>query len=166
MAKVSGIAMWASVNTPNTRFEPMYCIDLIVSEADAKKLKAEGVKVKRNDDGEPVVKFRRKLYRKGSSEENQKPKCVDAKLNPYTGLIGNGSKVVVQYNVYDWTNSFGSGKGVDLQGVQILELVEFVGRDGSEFEATDEGFTVVPPTKHVAKANDVDFDDDLPFGDD
>lgn len=32
MALVSGTAYWASITTPNTRFDPVYSIDLVVDE--------------------------------------------------------------------------------------------------------------------------------------
>lgn len=118
---IQGKAMQAAVNTPNTRFDPMYCIDLIVSEEVAAKAKKEGLKPKKKDDGW-TLKFKRKLFRKDGSQ-NEKPDVVDSKKNPFTGAIGNGSLVNVSYNFYEWKNSFGSGRGVDLVGVQVLDLV-------------------------------------------
>jgi hypothetical protein len=32
MAIQEGIAYWASVTTPNTKFEPVYTVDLVVSD--------------------------------------------------------------------------------------------------------------------------------------
>lgn len=156
MAIVQGKAMWASVQTPNTKFEPVYCIDLVISKKDADTIKKQGLKVKTNDDGEYYVKFKRKLFKKGG-DQNKKPKVVDANRQPFAGLIGNGSIVNVQYSVYEWDNSFGSGISADLSGVQVIELVEFTGGDGEEFPVVD-GF-IAQPTKATPS-------DDLPFSDD
>ena len=51
--------------------------------------------------------------------------------------VGNGSKVRVQCNEYDWEYNGKAGKGLDFQAIQILNLVEYRAQDGSEF--FDEG---------------------------
>jgi hypothetical protein len=161
---IQGIAMWAAVNTPNTRFDPMYCIDLIVTEEVAAQAKKDGLKPKKKEEGW-VLKFKRKLYKKDGSE-NPKPVVMDAHKNEYTGTIGNGSLVNVQYKFFEWKNNFGAGKGVDLQGVQVLELVPFK-TEGDEFEEVD-GFTSSAPTEikspvpSAVKTTD-EFDDDIEF---
>ena len=47
-------------------------------------------------------------------------------------LVGNGSKVRVQYRPWQTINSYGTFKGLDLQAMQVLELVEYGGQDGEE----------------------------------
>ena len=51
--------------------------------------------------------------------------------------VGNGSKVRVQCNEYAWEYAGKAGKGLDLQAVQIVDLIEYKAEDGSEF--FDEG---------------------------
>ena len=46
MSVYEGMAMWASITTPNTRFEPKYTIDLVVDDETASQLKSEGYNVK------------------------------------------------------------------------------------------------------------------------
>lgn len=154
--KVRGIAMWASVQSPNTTFDPVYCVDLIVDDENAKAIKNVGLRVKKTEEGN-VVKFKRKQF-KADKTENEKPVVVDAHKNPFTKLIGNGSEVIVQFSTYEWSNNFGSGVSADLQGVQVIKHVPFRVEDGEEFEVMDEEETVSAPLAPKAE----DFDDDLP----
>lgn len=167
---IEGKAMWASVLAPNTTFEPMYQIDLVIEDDQVKEAEKQGLKVKKTDDGN-VVRFRRKQFRK-DGQENRPPVVVDARKQPVTELIGNGSYVKVQFNVYEWSNKFGSGTGADLQGVQVIDLVPFTGQDGGEFEVEDDGSEFEADSKPAAKSSTgaakanpaptPDFDDDLP----
>jgi len=129
---VKGIAKWASVQAPNTTFEPEYSVDLEVSDVDAKALRAKGLVVK-DKDGKNVIKFKRKVTR-SDGEENPKPKVVDADAMPFDELIGNGSEVNVQYRTYDWTWAGKSGVSADLVGIQVLNHVAY---GGTEFEPVD-----------------------------
>ena len=153
MPIVQGKAMWAAVQAPNTQFEPVYSIDVVVNEEDAETLQGHGLKVKEKD-GELIFKVKRKLY-KADGTQNNKPKVVDAQNAPFAGLIGNGSTVNVKYSVFEWNNKFGQGVGADLQGVQVVELVEF--GDNEDFSVVD-GF-VAQPTKS-SDADSLPFDED------
>jgi len=46
MAVLEGKAYWASVTTPNTTFEPVYTVDLVVEDDVANEFQARGFKVK------------------------------------------------------------------------------------------------------------------------
>jgi hypothetical protein len=130
MATVSGKAMWANVTTPQTRFEPHnYTITLVVGEETASEFEAEGFAVRETDDGKVLVMKRR--YERNDGTINPVPICVDKDKEPFIDKIGNGSDVVVQYRGYE--NQF--GKFIELQGVQVLELVEYepLPDDGEEF---------------------------------
>jgi len=156
--KIKGKALWASVQAPNTKYDPVYQVDLIIEDKQVAGAKKAGLKVKKTDDGN-VIRFRRNQFR-ASGEENQKPVVVDASNRPITDLVGNGSVINVQFTVFEYDNKYGKGTGSDLQGIQVLELVVYGGQDGDEFEVEEEGneFTneggAPPPTS--------DFDDDLP----
>lgn len=159
--RVRGKAMWASVQAPNTTYDPVYCIDLIVAPEAVEDLKKVGLKVKNTEEG-PVVKFKRNQFR-ADGTENKKPVVRDAHNMPFTDLIGNGSEVIVQFNMFEWRNKFGTGVSADLQGVQVVHLVPYRTGDGEEFEPLEEeeddiiGETAAPP-----KPKNVEFDDDLP----
>jgi len=55
MAILEGKAYWASVTTPNTTFEPVYTVDLVVSDDVADDFNSRGFRVKnltiKNEDG-------------------------------------------------------------------------------------------------------------------
>ena len=64
------------------------------------------------------------------------PRLVDAKKNPIDVLVGNGSQIKVLYKEFEWTFAGKSGKSLDLQAVQVLDLVPY----GEDFDVA-EGFT-------------------------
>jgi len=153
MAVVTGVAYWASVQAPNTTYEAEYSVDLVVSEADAEKLRNQNITVG-DRDGEPMVKFKRRQFRKDGTE-NPKPKVVDSDAMPMDDLIGNGSKVNVQYRTYPWTYAGRSGVGADLVGVQVLELVAY---GGSEFKPVE-----VPADSEQPEQPTTKYTGDEPF---
>ena len=46
MAIQEGVAYWANVTTPNTKFEPVYTVDLVISDEVANDFESRGFKVK------------------------------------------------------------------------------------------------------------------------
>ena len=132
MAVIEGTAYWNNITTPNTRYEPVYQTNLIVPDDVAAKFKADGYSVKEMNEGQALV-IRRKVAKKGGGT-NPAPKLLDQDKQPLDAQVGNGSRVRVQYRPWETTNSYGSFKGLDLQCMQVLELVEFSGAlaDGEE----------------------------------
>ena len=57
MAVAIGKAYWTSVTVPNETFEPVYTVDLVISDEDAQDFNSRGVKVKdfslKDETGEP-----------------------------------------------------------------------------------------------------------------
>jgi hypothetical protein len=165
--KATGIAFWASVQAPNTTYEPEWSIDLLVTKEEGKRLKASGLRVKLADpdkygeeyEGMGVIKIKRKVTRR-NGKANQQPRVVDANKTPVEELIGNGSAVNVLFDTYEWTYKQSSGVGADLKAVQVTNLVPYVGKDNDDNEDFDkeEGFT-----SNNNNNNDEDFDDDVPF---
>lgn len=155
--KIKGVAMWASVQSPNTKYDPVYCVDLEVTDEVAKQAKKDGLNPKKKDD-KWVIKFKRKVFKKDGTE-NPKPKVVDSANNEFTGLIGNGSVVNVAYSLYEWSNKFGTGTGVDLQGIQVIDLVPYKGND-VDFEPVDGFVSAKPSSVAVSGSDNTDFDDD------
>ena len=137
MAVVEGLAYWASVTSPNTKFDPVYSVNLVVDEKTAKDFAARGHKIKQMDEGPSIVIKRKVTDRSGKSRPA--PKLVDADKQPMDILIGNGSKVKVQYHEWETTNHYGEFKGLDFQAMQVLELVEYGERivDGEELGLVD-----------------------------
>ena len=141
MAQVEGIAYWASLTRPNEKFEPMWRIDLAVDDNTATDLAKEGITLGETViDGNTiknVVKFKRKVS-KVNGDKNQPPSLVDGQKQPLDKIVGNGSKVVVMYKSYDWNYKGKTGKGLDLQAVQVKNLVEYTPK---------EDFDIVTPTE-------------------
>ena len=65
MAIVEGTAYWASITRPNEKFEPMWRVDLSVSDKDADDFKSKGINVKESviDDKtiKNIITFKRKV---------------------------------------------------------------------------------------------------------
>jgi hypothetical protein len=142
MAIQEGIAYWANVTTPNTRFEPVYTVDLVVDDSAATNFESRGFKVKDlviNDEkvGRAIT-IKRKVNGPNGLVRNA-PKLVDSNKNPIDDLVGNGSRVKVQYNEWEVENKFGTFKGLDFQAMQVLDLISYKSGDGDEFESLEGG---------------------------
>ena len=136
MAILEGLCEWAAVKVPNTTFTPEYQITLILDDKTADNFVDRGFRVK-DVDGVKKIMFKRKVERKDGTT-NAVPKLLDSSKNPLDISVGNGSKVRVQYREWETSNQFGDFKGLDLQAVQVLDLVEYTGSDGSELESIDD----------------------------
>ena len=141
MEQVEGTAYWASLTRPNEKFEPMWRIDLAVDDNTATDLAKEGITLGETViDGNTiknVIKFKRKVS-KANGDKNQPPSIVDGQKQPLDKIVGNGSKVVVLYKSYDWNYKGKTGKGLDLQAVQVKNLVEYTPK---------EDFDIITPTE-------------------
>lgn len=133
MPVVTGTAYWASVKQPNTTFDPAYQINLVVDEETAEDFESRGFKLKELEAGRSLL-FKRKIDGPNGMVR-QAPKLFDASKTEIDLLIGNGSKVRVQYK--EWSSSF-KGKdfqGLDLMAVQVLDLVTYdPDKPGDEFD--------------------------------
>ena len=132
MAILEGSVKWASITTPNTKFEPVYTIDLIVDEETANDFASRGHKVKQHDEG-PALVIKRKVNGPNGMIRPA-PRLLDNDKQEVNLAVGNGSKVRVQYNEWETTNQFGNFKGLDLMGVRILNLVPYGGSKTDEDE--------------------------------
>ena len=132
---VDGTAYWASIKTPNTTFEPVYTVNLVVEQEVADDFISRGHNVKQMDEG-PALVIKRKVNGPNGMIRNA-PRLLDQNKQEVNLAVGNGSKVRVQCNEYEWEYAGNTGKSLDLQAVQIIDLVEYKAEDGSEF--FDEG---------------------------
>ena len=143
MAIQEGRAYWASITSPNTRFEPVYTVDLVLEDSVADDFETRGFKVKNlviNDEAVGrAINIKRKVNKANGTGQNKVPMLVDKNKMPMDELIGNGSLVRVQYNEWETENRFGHFKGLDLQGVQVLDLIPYKSGDGDEFESIEGG---------------------------
>ena len=60
MALVEGVAYWASVTTPNTTYQPVYTVNLVVADDVAKDFQSRGFTVKDMEEG-PALLIKRKV---------------------------------------------------------------------------------------------------------
>lgn len=146
--QAKGTAYWASITVPNTTFEPVYQLELVLDDATADEFEARGfptingtavkrdgsMKTSAHYDGRAVL-IKRKVNRKDGTP-NFKPKLYDSNGELTEDMVGNGSTVLVKYREWEVENQFGHFKGLDLVRVKVLNLVEFV--SSSEFDEDDE----------------------------
>ena len=130
MAVQEGTAYWASIKTPNTRFEPVFTINLVVDDETANDFASRGHTIKPLDEG-PSIVIKRKVNGPNGMVRPA-PRLLDADKQEVNYSVGNGSKVKVQFNEYEGENKFGPYTGLDLQAVQVLDLVEYRSEDGAE----------------------------------
>jgi len=134
MAVQIGESKWASITNPNTTYEPVYCINLIVEDMIAEDFESRGFKVKDMDEGRALV-FKRKVTG-ANGRTNEKPKLYDKSKNEIDVSVGNGSEVRVQYKEWESNRNGKTFKGFDLMAVQVLNLVTFNGA-GDEFNVEE-----------------------------
>jgi hypothetical protein len=138
MAILNGIAKWASITTPNTKFEPVYTVDLIVDQEIADDFAARGHKVKQHDEG-PALVIKRKVNGPNGMTRPA-PRLLNTDKQEINVAVGNGSKVRVQFNEYSGEGKYGPYQGLDLQAVQVTDLVEYKSADGEELLSDGEEF--------------------------
>lgn len=145
MAIVEGIAYWASITRPNEKFEPMWRVDVALSDKDAEDFKSKGVNLKESVIEDKTVNnlvtFKRKVS-KANGDRNSQPTLVDADKKPLDKIVGNGSKVKVMYKSYDWNYKGKTGTGLDLQAVQVVDLIEYQPREDFNVEKSENGVDI------------------------
>ena len=138
MPKCKGKAMWAFTQQPDSKYN-CWKVALYIDSTEAKKMIDLGLKkqVRRVDPlmepdnaalGEYVIKFSRYVNGKGKAagKKNPKPEVINVDNEPFDEIIGNGSDVIVRFNVYKWgPNQFGSGIGTDLDGIKVINHIPY-----------------------------------------
>ena len=137
MAILEGSVKWASITTPNTKFEPVYTVDLIVDEQTANDFASRGHKVKQHDEG-PALVIKRKVHGPNGITRPA-PRLLDKDKQEINVAVGNGSKVRVQYDEYPWEYAGKSGISLDFQAMQVIDLVPMKSQDGDELSPFGDG---------------------------
>ena len=146
MSKViAGTAYWASVITPNTKFDAdgVWTIDVgNLDDLNKKKAQKDGLTVKnKGDEKEDFVTIKRKV-RNAKGNLNRQPNVVDANKTLITEtMVGNGSKVNVLYEPFEWNFGGKTGVSADLRAVQVTELVPYTTEEDDAFDVIPDGFT-------------------------
>lgn len=128
MAVVSGISIYARVHEPGKFGD--YFINLAVDQETAKRLKAEKVPLRKaSDEALPDGKTEKDygpFIARFKESEDHPPRVVNGNKEDIDDLIGNGSKVNVQYQVGEWNYKGKKGATAYLKAVQVVELVKYV----------------------------------------
>ena len=146
MSKViSGTAYWASVINPNTKFDAdgVWTIDVgNLDDLNKKKAMKDGLTIKnKGDDKGDFVTIKRKV-RNAKGSLNRQPNVVDAQKRLITEtMVGNGSKVNVLYEPFEWNFGGKTGVSADLRAVQVTELVPYTTEEDDAFDVVPDGFT-------------------------
>jgi len=136
MPVVTGTAYWANVLTPNTNYEPVYTVNLVVPDDIASDFKERGFTIKEMNEGPALVIKRKVNGAKGRI--NPAPDLVDRAKQPINVSVGNGSTVRVLYK--EWASEYKGTlfRGLDFCKMQVLDLVEYGGMDDDFEIETDE----------------------------
>ena len=133
---VTGKAKWARLNKPDAKFNT-YTLDLYLEDDELARFTRSGAQneVRSGEDGK-FIKLRRPCVKlvKGEARQYGPPEVIDAKGQPVTCDIGNGSVVTCKLSIYDTVK----GKGTRLEAVRVDELVEYIPVDTPEVMAADD----------------------------
>lgn len=132
MPVVTGKAMWAKLDKPDSESNKYEITVTQLSKEDAKRLTAEGVGVR---DGKTEENEKLRDYGLFAKFRSKYPvSVIDKDRDPMLDVskVGNGSVVTVQYKPREWEFKFKTGTTFDLQGVRVDELVEYGGSGTNE----------------------------------
>ena len=133
MPVVRGKCEWACLHAPNTRYKPVYSINIIVdTEQEDRVMKdLHQVDPKAKDpfvngkNGERILKLKTNFINSITGEDVPPFPVTDKNGQPITDLVGNGSVVDVQYTFKTWNNKDGTGMGKYLNKVRVLDMVPY-----------------------------------------
>lgn len=87
-----------------------------------------------------VVRFKLPQFTRRDGTTSEGPVLYDSRKNPWDGKeIGNGSKVIIGFDVYAWSGAAGAGMTFQPRAVQVVDLVEFKRVDPGEAFGVVEG---------------------------
>ena len=130
MAVLEGTAYWAFVTTPNTKFDPVYSVNLVVDNETASDFEDRGFTIKQMEEGPAIIIKRKVNGPKGMVRKA--PKLIGRNLEPLTVNVGNGSKVKVKYKEWESTWNGRNFKGLDFIKMQVIDLVEYQSDDDED----------------------------------
>ena len=134
MTIVSGKVYWASIQAPNTTYEPEWGLDMLVDDNNRKAFEADGVDIKnKGDERGDFVHIRQKVSRRDGTQ-NDAPVVLDGQKKPFKELVGNGSIANVQYTPFEWSMNGKAGVSPILKRVQIVEHVPYAGGNAEDFD--------------------------------
>jgi|TARA_R110001632_G_scaffold117850_1_gene230016 hypothetical protein len=136
---ITGKCHYASITEPNTKFDPVWSIQVEVNDDNRSTIEGANLPVSnKGDDRGDFVTIKRKVLRKDGSQR-QPPIVKDSENNLWNGkLIANGSTVNVKAIPFDWNYAGNSGVSADLAAVQVVDFIEYT--SGEDFEPVEGGY--------------------------
>lgn len=137
---ITGKCHYASITDPNTKFEPVWSIQVEVNDDNRSIIEEAGLSVaNKGDDRGDFVTIKRKVLKKDGTQR-QAPIVKDSQNNNWDGkLIANGSTVNVKALPFDWSYAGKSGVSADLAAVQVVDFIEY-STDGVDFDVVEGGY--------------------------
>ena len=136
---ITGKWHYASVTEPNTKFEPVWSIQVEVNDDIRSAIEGAGLNISnKEDDRGDFVTIKRKVLRKDGTQR-QPPIVKDSQNNLWGGkLIANGSTVNVKAIPFKWEYAGKSGVSADLAAVQVVDFIEY--NEGGDFAPVEGGY--------------------------
>ena len=102
-----------------------------------------------------VVRFKLPQFQRRDGSLSQGPRIVDAKKQAWDGrAIGNGSKLILAFDIYDWEGENGCGITFQPRAVQVVHLVPYEQLDPTDGFEEREGYsTTSEPTATAGGAS-------------
>ena len=138
---ITGKCHYASITEPNTKFDPVWSIQVEVTDDNREVVEKSGLKVaNKGDERGDFVTIKRKVHRKDGSQRNA-PLVMDSQNNRWNNdkKIANGSTVNVKAIPYEWDYAGKSGISADLAAIQIVDFIEYSGNQ-QDFAPVDGGY--------------------------
>jgi len=138
---ITGKCHYASITEPNTKFDPVWSIQVEINDDNREVVEKSGLKVaNKGDERGDFVTIKRKVHRKDGTERNA-PLVMDSQNNRWNNdkKIANGSTVNVKAIPYEWDYAGKSGISADLAAVQIVDFIEYSGNQ-QDFAPVDGGY--------------------------
>lgn len=138
---ITGKCHYACVVEPNTRYDPVWSIQVEVNDDNRKTIEAAKLPVNnKGDDRGDFVTIKRKVNR-ADGTERKAPFVKDSQNNLWNGkMIANGSVVNVKAVPYDWNYAGKSGVSADLAAVQVVDFIEYTGSQVEDFDVVEGGY--------------------------
>ena len=152
MGIINGLIQFPKLDVPDTKFTPVYTLDLSLKDnpKGVKLLESKGVNI-RNKNGASdyeyqnydFVTIKKRAFKKDGSP-TPKPKIYDSKNNNITGTsVPYGSEVNVSYSLHPYNFNGNKGVTIALKDVQIIKIADNSEEYVNEFKET-EGYIVSP----------------------
>ena len=138
---ITGKCHYASITEPNTKFDPVWSIQVEANDDNREVVEKSGLKVaNKGDERGDFVTIKRKVHRKDGTQRNA-PLVMDSQNNRWNNdkKIANGSTVNVKAIPYEWDYAGKSGISADLAAVQIVDFIEYSGNQ-QDFAPVDGGY--------------------------